>query len=353
MPGNSSTTIEFHSAPDSLTDAPALLDYLVRLAGKLGQRAVLLPTRDHDINFISQYRATLDEHFILALLPPAGLERVMNKDALADAARSAGLRVPQSVTVRKPLELEQARDLRFPGICKPLYASQWRRARIWEAVGRQKARRVESFEELAGYYRGFSDLDPLITVQEWVEGGEENLLVFGSYCGADHEVAGYFTARKRLQYPPLAGTGIVVEALPLPRLEEPSRALLRALAFRGISEIEYKLDDRDGALYLIEVNPRHWDQHGLGTAVGVNLSELLYRNVTGQPMRAMRQSTDRVRWIAEAEYARHLARCLLGRAPWSDAVLALGASRTWAVYSPTDPGPFLSLLGLRSARSKA
>ena len=353
FPGNCSRLLEYRRAPDSLTEGSELLDYLVRLAGELGKRVVLLPTRDHDINFISQHRATLDEHFILALLPPAGLERVMNKDVLADAARSAGLRVPRSVTVREPTELEKARDLRFPCICKPLYASQWRRARIWEAVGRQKARRVETFEELAGYYRGFSDLDPLVSVQEWVEGGEENLLVFGSYCGADHEVAGYFTARKRLQYPPLAGTGIVVEALPLPRLEEPSRALLRALAFRGISEIEYKLDDRDGVLYLIEVNPRHWDQHGLGTAVGVNLSELLYRDVTGQPMRAMRQSTDRVRWIAEAEYARHLARCLLGRAPWSDVGLALGASRTWAVYNPADLGPFLSLLGLRSARSKA
>lgn len=353
FPGNCSRLLEYRRAPDSLTEGPELLDYLVRLAGELGQRAMLLPTRDHDINFISRYRSALELQFTLALLPPEGLERVMNKDVLADAARTAGLRVPRSVTVREPMELEQARDLRFPCICKPLYASQWRRAGIWEAVGRQKARRVETFDELAEYYRGFANLDPLITVQEWVEGGEENLLVFGSYCGEDHEVAGYFTARKRLQYPPLAGTGIVVEALPLPRLEEPSRALLRALAFRGVSEIEYKLDDRDNALYLIEVNPRHWDQHGLGTAVGVNLSELLYRDVTGQPMRAMRQSTDRVRWIADAEYARHLARCLLGRAPWSDAGLAFGAPRTWAVYNPADPGPFLSLLGLRSARSKA
>ena len=106
----------------------------------------------------------------------------MNKDVLADAARSAGLRVPRSVTIREPVELEQARGLRFPCICKPLYASQWRRAGIWEAVGRQKARRVETFDELAAYYRDFSDLDPLITVQEWVEGGEENLLIFGSYC---------------------------------------------------------------------------------------------------------------------------------------------------------------------------
>jgi predicted ATP-grasp superfamily ATP-dependent carboligase len=344
--------VEYRPAPDSLAEAPALLDYLVRLAGELGQRAVLLPTRDHDINFISSHRAVLDEHFRIGLLPPVDLERVMNKDVLAITAREAGLRVPRSVTVREQRELDQTRELRYPCICKPLYASQWRQAGIWDAVGRQKARRVENFDDLAAYYGGFSHLDPLITVQEWVEGGEENWLVFGSYCLANHEAAGFFTARKRLQYPPLAGTGIVVEALPLPRLEQPSRALLRALGVRGISEIEYKLDDRNGELYLIEVNPRHWDQHGLGTVVGVNLSELLYRDVTGQPMRAMRQSTECVRWIAEAEYARHLARCLLGRAPWSDAGLALGASRTWAVYNPADLGPFLSLLGLRSARSK-
>jgi D-aspartate ligase len=353
FPGNCSRHVEYREAPDSLTEAPALLDTLVRLADELQQRAVLLPTRDHDLNFISRYRASLDALFIVPLLPPAGLERVMNKDVLADAARSAGLRVPRSVTVREAFQLQQARELRFPCICKPLYASQWRRAGVWEAVGRQKARRVETYDELVAYYRAFSHLDPLVTVQEWVEGGEQNLLIFGSYCRSDHEVAGFFTARKRLQYPPLAGTGIVVEALPLPRLEEPSRALLRALEFCGISEIEYKLDDRDGGLYLIEVNPRHWDQHGLGTAVGVNLSELLYRDVTGQPMHAMQQSTGPVRWIAEAEYARHLARCLLGRAPWSDAGLALGAARTWAVYNSGDPGPFLSLLGLRSAGRKA
>jgi predicted ATP-grasp superfamily ATP-dependent carboligase len=353
FPGNSSCQLEYRPAPDSLTEAPELLETLVKLADELQQRAVLLPTRDHDLNFISRHRAALDVHYRIGLLPPAGLERVMNKDVLADAARRAGLRVPRSVTVREPLQLQLARELRFPCICKPLYASQWRRAGVWEAVGRQKARRVETYDELVAYYRVFSHLDPLVTVQEWVEGGEENLLVFGSYCRADHEVAGFFTARKRLQYPPLAGTGIVVEALPLPRLEEPSRALLRALEFRGISEIEYKLDDRDGSLYLIEVNPRHWDQHGLGTAVGVNLSELLYRDLTDQPMLAVRQSADRVLWIAEAEYARHLARCLLGRAPWSDARLAVGAARTWAVYNSGDPGPFLSLLGLRSAGKKA
>jgi len=353
FPGNCSRYLEYRAAPDSFADGVPLLEYLRNLARELGKRALLLPTRDHDINFISRNRGALDECFLIGLLPPDAIERVMNKDVMAAAARGAGLSVPSGVTVRDPADLHAARALRFPCVCKPLYASQWRRADIWEAVGRQKAARVESFAQLEAYYRAFSHLDPVVTVQEWIEGGEHNLQIFGSYCTPEHEVAAFFTARKRLQYPPLAGTGIVVEALPLPELEEPSRALLRSLAFEGISEIEFKRDDRDGRLYLIEVNPRHWDQHGLGTAVGVNLSEALYRGVTGQPMRVMRQSTERVRWIAEAEYARHLARCVLGRAPWRDIGLAFGSRRTWSVLEREDLGPFLALLGMRSARSGA
>jgi predicted ATP-grasp superfamily ATP-dependent carboligase len=213
-------------------------------------------------------------------------------------------------------------------------------------VGRQKALKVGSFEDLERFYRRFSDRDPVVSVQEWIEGGEEDLLIFGSVCSDRHEVLASFTARKRLQYPPLAGTGIVVEALPLPQLEKPSHDLLAAVKFRGISEIEYKRDRRTGKLYLIEINPRHWDQHGLGTQVGVNLSEALYRDATLQAPRAMQQGAERCLWIAEAEYARHLLRCLAGRAPLRDATLAFGARRTWTVFDRRDMRPFLSLLGI-------
>jgi predicted ATP-grasp superfamily ATP-dependent carboligase len=216
-------------------------------------------------------------------------------------------------------------------------------------VGRQKVLRVDSFEQLASSYARFSDLDARVLVQEWIDGGEEDLSIFGSYCAEGGEVVAAFTARKRLQYPALAGTGIVVEAVPQPDLYEPSTRLLRAAAFRGISEIEYKRDRRDGRLYLIEINPRHWDQHGLGTKVGVNLSEALYRDSTGQDRRFMTQTAGHRLWIAEAEYARHVARCLTGRAPVRDLRFVLGPSHTWALFDRFDQRPFMSLFGLRPA----
>ena len=343
--GNQSRWLEFRSSPDSLDDPSGLAQFLEALADELGERPILLPTRDHDVNFISRFHTRLSAAFIVPTLTAAALESVMNKEALSAIAREAGIDVPRGVTVRKDDRIELAQTLRFPCICKPVYSSQWRRPGVWEAVGRQKAKFVSKFDELVAFYAGFSALDPVIQVQEWIPGGERQLQIFGSYCASDHEVVAYFTARKRLQFPALAGTGIVVEAIRLPELVEPSRRLLRALSFHGISEIEFKRDERDGRLYLIEVNPRHWDQHGLGDAVGVNLSEALYRDATHQPSREMLQTDEPVIWVAEAEYLRHLIRCALGRAGWENAGAAWGARRTWAVLDSKDPKPFLALMG--------
>lgn len=344
-PGNNSKHLNCRLAPDSLEEQPALLACLRRLADELGCQSVLLPTRDHDIHFINRHRVALEALFIIPFASPEIIDRVMNKDRLFEAARRAGIDVPRGVTLTSLSDLALARSLRFPCVCKPLYASQWRHAKIWDAAGRQKAVKIATFAELQKFYAGITAMDPVATVQEWIPGTEKSLQIFGSYCGADHEVKAYFTARKRLQYPELIGTGIAVEALPLPELEQPSRRLLRELRFHGIAEIEYKVDDRDGRLNLIEVNPRHWDQHRLGTIVSVNLSEALYREMTGQPHRTMKQSERHGFWIAEAEFARHLARCLLGKASWRSARVGFGGLHTWSVFDVDDPKPFLSLTG--------
>ena len=345
-PGNASRWLEYRQSPDSLTHPSELLSCLLDLSRELHQQPVLLPTRDHDINFIIANWEALQGQYILPMLPPGSMSEVLNKDTVAIAARESGISVPKSVTVTRPEELASARLLNFPCICKPVYATQWRKPGMWDAVGRLKVRRVESFRELEELYESFSRLDPLISVQEFVEGGETNLLIFGSYCSADHEVSAFFTARKRLQSPRLAGTGVAVEAVRLPELEVPSRRLLGRLKFRGISEIEFKRDERDGRLYLIEINPRHWDQHGLGTAVGVNLSEALYRDATGQCPRMMRQSSIRKVWIGEGELMRHVVRVLRGRAPVRDLSILFEANILPSIFDWSDLRPFLALLGL-------
>lgn len=343
--GNRSRWLDYRPAPDCVAQPDALLDVLLGLSRELGMPPVLFPTRDHDIHFINAHRAALEAQFVVPFPAPDVMDRVMNKNRLAEAARSVGIAVPAGITLHVPDDSARARALQFPCVVKPVYASQWRKPGIWEAVGQRKAVFVHSYMEFEQLYARFCHLDPLASLQEWIPGGEDALQIFGSCCGRDGAPKAFFTARKRLQYPALMGTGIVVEALPLPDLEQPSRRLLSALGLFGVSEIEYKRDPRSGRLVLIEINPRHWDQHRVGTMVGVNLSAAAYYDAIGEAVGTSRQGARRVKWIAEKEYAGQWWRCLRGMAPWTQTAAAAFGARTYAICDRHDLGPALAMLG--------
>ena len=346
FPGNSTRHCRFSIAPDSLSQRPQLLAFLREFADKLGAKPILFPTRDHDIAFILENRERLEERYVIPFAPNPVMELALDKDKLEAVAAEVGIACPRSLTLRGPEDLPQAREkITFPAIAKPVYASHWRKPGIWQAVGSQKVARIASYPELEAFYAKVSPYEKSMIVQEWIPGGDACLEIFGSYTGRDSEVRAWFTGRKRVQYPPESGTGVVVEGHPVPESVEPCRALLRRIGFFGISEIEFKRDERTGKHYLIEINPRHWDQHRLGTALGVNLTEALYRDLTGQPARPMAASGGTVRWIAELDYLMELARGAFrhGHYPPRTLLALLRGKRIYPVADPSDPLPGLML----------
>jgi predicted ATP-grasp superfamily ATP-dependent carboligase len=356
FPGSASRYCEFRKAPDSLLDPGGLEEFLLQFARDFDTRPILFPTRDHDIEFLLARRANLEHLFTIPMARREVIEQAMNKDRCFEAARECGIALPRSHTVHSRAEILQLRrEITMPVIVKPLYAMQWRKPGIWDAVGREKAVQIDDWGNLERFYGRIEPLDPVMTVQEYVPGPESNLVIFGSYCRPSGDLRAHFTARKLLQIPALRGTGVVVEGLPIESIVEPSRRLLRAIGFSGLSEIEYKVHEKSGTAYLIEINPRHWDQHFLGTACGVNLTLEWYRDLT-EPERtgpgrvaegAPRQSLVPVRWIADQEFALYAASAFVGRgdAPARPRELLRGR-KTFAVLDWRDPRP-----GLRQVRN--
>jgi predicted ATP-grasp superfamily ATP-dependent carboligase len=120
---------------------------------------------------------------------------------------------------------------------------------------------------------------------------------------------------------------------------------LKQLAYTGVSEIEYKLDEASGRYALIEINPRHWDQHGLGAAVGVNLSETMYADLCGGHCMQSSQRPESVCWIAEDGLLLSLRSNIKHRAyRWSLYLDILRKPKTLAIMRWRDPKPALSLL---------
>lgn len=356
-PGAASRYGRFRNAPDSLTAPAALLDSLLVLARELGERAVLFPTNDADLAFLDRHRAALGETFILAL--PAGppLRDLTDKARLAEVAETHGVTAPVTKRVRSVEELQQVVfALPYPAVIKPVDTSAWRAPAFYARFHIRKGWRVSNPDECATAYNRLAEVTPEVLIQEWIPGPENAYDVVGAVTGPGGQPLGAFAGRKLMQHPPGIGLGCLMQSVDDPALLDESLGFLERIGYHGICEIEFKRDARTGRRRLIEINPRHWDQHGLAPHLGVDLTWIYYRDLIGLPPEPLATPTRHAVWVrgrgvfgAVKHALRHRDGAIL-RPLWR----SLWKSKSWAYWAAEDPGPGLGGLGrrLRRAREK-
>jgi predicted ATP-grasp superfamily ATP-dependent carboligase len=132
-----------------------------------------------------------------------------------------------------------------------------------------------------------------------------------------------------------------------PELFEPTIRLLEAMQFTGIAEVEYKWDSVRREFKLIEVNPRPWDQHRLGSAVGVDLIHLAYFDHAGLPRPQVTRGFSRRKWIAEDAFLFEVLRLVWRRERGLRALLREARGpKVYAIWLAKDPLPFIAYAGM-------
>ena len=302
--GRGSRCMHIVTGPDAGEAGAALLRYLLDLADELGGRPLLFATRDLDVHFISTFRDRLSERYVMTQPEASVLDSIVEKPALLATAESLGVPVPRTLILHAD-NLERAREFHFPVIVKPTVVHEHRAGGRWERTGRAKAHVFGDFDELEQRLPALLDAGNQWFLQEFVPGPVHRLRIFAGYVGRDGSLLGHIFARKVLQIPEHSGLGIVVDSAEGRQdLRDWTLAILREVGYWGMFEAEYKLDD-DGVPRLIEINTRHWDQHRLATACGVNLSAIAYRELTdaARPSPA-EPGNERIRWVDDAALIR-------------------------------------------------
>ena len=341
-PGNHSRHCRALVGPDSEHDPEGLAEYLVGLARLEPVKPILFATRDADVEFIDRFRERLEPEMILTQPGHELLDALVNKARLAELAERHGVDSPVTFSLASAEELERhAGKLPFPAVVKPVYAAELPGLR--EALQGQKGLRVDdraALEQVAG--KAFA-AGGRVLVQEWVDGEADEFYIVGAYVGSAGKCLGAFTSRKLVQYPPGFGLGCLYRTVDLPELRDAAVGFLEAIGYRGLAEVEYKRDPASGRFRLIEINTRHWDQHPMGTAAGVNLSLLAYRDLaegaSSEPLFPRRRSC----WIRGMGLMRAIkAELRHGSQGLRMARRALApARRAWALWSWSDPMPVL------------
>ena len=202
---------------------------------------------------------------------------MLDKERTHELAAGAGIPVPRTLSVRDEHELAAAAEqIAYPSALKPIEAHKFRRHfPVKGFVVFDRAELEERFAEsqAAGVEMILSEMVP----------GPDRYHSSYTYLDAGGNSLFTFTKQKLRQYPIRYGGGCYHIMDWNPEVSELGLRFCQDLGLRGFLNVEFKRDERDGELKLIECNHRFTESSALHLAAGLNLPLFTYSHLVGAP----------------------------------------------------------------------
>src|ERR1700756_1277311 len=243
------------------------VDWLVELDARFGF-ALVVPTTEASLRWL---RALPQDHPVRrkAVLPSnAALDAALDKSQTARLARELGLPVPATREMAQCVRDAALPDdvLRgpatWPVVLKPVRSKVVRGGRLASlavAVVRDEAARALT---LASWLP-----DTPVLEQAWVPGRGISVEVLYD----NGRMAWHFVHERLHEWPLTGGASTLRRAGGAePELVEMTRRLLDRLQWHGVAMVEWRRDAQ-GAVHLMEINPRLWGSLPLTIAAGVDM----------------------------------------------------------------------------------
>jgi D-aspartate ligase len=318
--------------------ADATVDYLLEVGRRLGTRAVLIPTWDETALLASEAYAALSERFLLPRQPENLAFDLANKKEMHRLAKRDSIPTPD---VTFPADVEAVREFAaratFPVMLKGIDGNRLKRR-----TGR-KMEIVADPDELVRLYAEMEDpAEPNLMLQEYIPGGDDSIWMFNGYFDANSDCLASFTGRKLRQTPPYTGVTSLGVCLRNDEVEHTTRSWMKKLGYRGVLDIGYRYDARDGSYKVLDANPRIGATFRLFVAKnGMDVARALYLDLTGQPV-PVSEPVEGRKWLVEGgdfdSFLRYRRDGKLTTRQW---LASMAGVKESAYFARDDPRPFL------------
>jgi D-aspartate ligase len=317
--------------------AQQTIAFLNDLGSMIGRRALLIPTTDATSLLVAKHRDDLAPRFLFPHVPAALVRSFSDKREVFQLARRLGFPTPASVF---PESIEDVRDFArrtvFPVVLKGIDGVRL------DARAGCKMIVVHSERDLVDQYVKLEDPQrPNIMLQEYIPGADESIWMFNGYFDHASRCVAAFTGTKLRQHPFRAGATSLGICQRNETLEAMTTAFVRAVGYRGILDIDYRYDHRDGLYKLLDPNPRIGCTFRLFVDTnGMDVVRFLYLDMTGQALPVVVPRDGR-KWIEEAgdieSALDHVGAGDLSVREWMRSLRGIDETAWWA---PDDLRPF-------------
>lgn len=331
------------SCPD--VNGDALIDTLVELGESLDQKAVLFLCSDDQVSVISAKRELVAPYYRFNLPSKEVVSAFLRKTEFANYAQLNGYPIPKTVVIDRFTNLQTClSEFEFPCLLKPdNKTAQWNQHNgvnkvLWIRNADEGSRTIS---------KALQWVDRLV-LQEWITGEDSNVYFCLMYFDESSEPRATFVGRKVRQWlPEIGSTASAEKKFNLTVLEESVR-LFKAVQYKGLGSVEFKLDPQDRKFKITEPTVgRPNFQSYLAVANGINIPYVAYCDLIGKSITLLDQPdmNGSVKWIDEwREYQSTLSYWKQGKLTLKDWVHSLRGPRSYALFSLSDPLPFLLTL---------
>ena len=195
-------------------------------------------------------------------------------------------------------------------------------------------------------------------IQEMIPAEKAEDWIVHGYCDHKSEALVLFTGVKLRSYPALAGPTTLARSVRNDTLRQQAAEFFSVIGYRGIMDLDWRFDKRDGRYKLLDFNPRLGAQFRLfSTDLGIDVARAIHLDLTGRRSCVGLPVEGRT-FVQDAQDVLASWKC------WRDGTLtirewfrSLRGSHERAWYAADDPLPFVLMaltLGVRAiSRTRA
>lgn len=238
---------------------------------------ILFPCSDEAIEFIATNFHELNQKYRLDGHNADQQLAMLDKHKTLELAQLTGMPIPQYLKIEKPEDIEAIHTiLDFPVIIKPIHSH------IFQRTYHRKLLLIENYYDLRRKVREIINAGLEIMVCEFIPGPDDMLSSYYTYIDADGNHLFDFTKRILRRSPVNFGRGTYHITEWNPETAALGKKYFKGTGFRGLGNIEFKWDKRDGQLKVIEVNARFTAAQELLVRSGMDIAWIIYNHIIGK-----------------------------------------------------------------------
>ena len=310
---------------------------------------VILPCHDEGVELVARHRPQLerwgyrpieaDDEVALAML---------DKERTSALARDAEVPTPRTRSVRTLEDVrEAAASLGFPCALKPVRSHVF--ARHFGITRKLLVAATEA--ELEAGYEQMHELGVDVLATEIIPGRDDQFVSYYTYMDRDGDPLFHFTKRKLRQFPPHFGLGCYHETTWDPEVADLGLRFFRSIGLRGVGNVEFKRDARDGRLKLIECNHRFTAATDQVRRAGIDIPLLAYNRLVGRPDPPLDgYRTGQRLWLPAADLRAFLALRREGEETTRAYLRSVLRPQHFPMLDLRDPMPTVAAIGVKARR---